>query len=1151
MAKALPFDERPATVNAALALWCGLVAGLVIAVGGFDDPRLLYNGWIRLMTLAATTAALGWALRAPRLAIARRLQLGVALSLVAHTLLAVGLSQSHLRLLEDPLGEENPQPQVVADAVNPPELVMVDRNEADSRPDFDRPVASGAPQLKTDETALERWAPDSVDTPREPLEPPRLDEEPSPLDLAAAASVAPPSLGELTTARATRERPLAEATAELELPELEVEPPSPGDDPQPPRPAPRPSESPPRSRPQLTNTVAPATFDPEIEQPTPLPLTPRRETEAPQLSAIGERRSPLERRIRPEAPTAINLPSWAPRIEEPSSSAARANEPRTGPQLASERRLPTATRGFTIQPPDTPTQSTDETAQAVSPRVETPRPAIPLTPSAPRVRRELSPLAVAPDITPLSPLPEQRLDSPDDARRPPRPSALALARSRDGLAGAERSPNASADSPASLRFPDSLAAGAATRARTTQTELGDASAPSLRVDRPSSRATDKTTAALLPSQEAAKPDAAGQPKPSPKRSAATAGDQEQYSTDPIADANARAGQQRLDVGQPRVVPQQGAGRGTAGGQPEVSLGQRRRAAPSSAAAAPLAALPAGPLSLPEESRTAAAQPPAESGSVGSQPDQTEGAAPRPQPAEALGSWQAGGGPRQPRLSRGPRPQAVPPAAAELSPTEPASPRLAMRDTGRSPALALTRPGRSTSADTPPADTLASASPAPLGLPDELLPRDPSAPAPAGGRPAINGAERRPAAAFTDRGRRKEELRSGGVGQPAPKTEAAVELGLEFLAKLQQDDGRWAFAELSSEAAGELPVPPEEIPTVRADAAATGLALLSLLGAGYDHFGDRYQQQVKRGLDYLVAIQKPSGELFPEDSGDASGPAAAWQVARFYSHGIASIALCEAYGMTGDAELRQPAQRALDYIRDTQVRGRGGWRYAPGINSDLSVTGWQLMALKSGELAGLNVENRTYDGVYEFLESCREKAGRRARFCYNPLAPANDPRTGHGRNPGTVMTSVGLLIQLYLGQNPQSELARYGADHLRENLPTLGEVEPGERTAPARTSTLGNPLRDTYYWYYATQVMFHMQGDYWQAWTDALRPILLDSQIASGPLAGSWDPLRPTPDKWAPFGGRLYVTTMNLLSLEVAYRHLPLYGGVQDGSRGDN
>ena len=45
------------------------------------------------------------------------------------------------------------------------------------------------------------------------------------------------------------------------------------------------------------------------------------------------------------------------------------------------------------------------------------------------------------------------------------------------------------------------------------------------------------------------------------------------------------------------------------------------------------------------------------------------------------------------------------------------------------------------------------------------------------------------------------------------------------------------------------------------------------------------------------------------------------------------------------------------------------------------------------------------------------------------------------------------------------------------------------------------------------------------------------------LAGSWDPLGPTPDKWAPFGGRLYVTTMNLLSLEVAYRHLPLYGGI--------
>jgi hypothetical protein len=83
-------------------------------------------------------------------------------------------------------------------------------------------------------------------------------------------------------------------------------------------------------------------------------------------------------------------------------------------------------------------------------------------------------------------------------------------------------------------------------------------------------------------------------------------------------------------------------------------------------------------------------------------------------------------------------------------------------------------------------------------------------------------------------------------------------------------------------------------------------------------------------------------------------------------------------------------------------------------------------------------------------------------------------------------------------------------------------------------------RDTYYWYYATQVMFHVGGERWKRWNDKLHPLLVSSQIRTGPMAGSWDPNNPLPDRWAPHAGRLYVTTLNLLSLEVYYRHLPLY-----------
>ncbi len=71
-------------------------------------------------------------------------------------------------------------------------------------------------------------------------------------------------------------------------------------------------------------------------------------------------------------------------------------------------------------------------------------------------------------------------------------------------------------------------------------------------------------------------------------------------------------------------------------------------------------------------------------------------------------------------------------------------------------------------------------------------------------------------------------------------------------------------------------------------------------------------------------------------------------------------------------------------------------------------------------------------------------------------------------------------------------------------------------------------------------MFHAGGEKWKAWYGDLYPMLIRTQLPDGDWAGSWDPLTPIPDAWGEYGGRLYVTTLNLLSLEVYYRHLPLY-----------
>jgi hypothetical protein len=125
-----------------------------------------------------------------------------------------------------------------------------------------------------------------------------------------------------------------------------------------------------------------------------------------------------------------------------------------------------------------------------------------------------------------------------------------------------------------------------------------------------------------------------------------------------------------------------------------------------------------------------------------------------------------------------------------------------------------------------------------------------------------------------------------------------------------------------------------------------------------------------------------------------------------------------------------------------------------------------------------------------------------------------------------MTSVGLLMRLYLGWDRTRSEFKQGADHIRDY--------------PAAFGTASDPRRDTYYWYYATQVMFHMGDKYWDEWRNTLHPLLVNSQIKQGPLTGSWHPNGNVPDRWGPHGGRIYVTTMNLLSLEVRYRHLPIY-----------
>jgi hypothetical protein len=376
----------------------------------------------------------------------------------------------------------------------------------------------------------------------------------------------------------------------------------------------------------------------------------------------------------------------------------------------------------------------------------------------------------------------------------------------------------------------------------------------------------------------------------------------------------------------------------------------------------------------------------------------------------------------------------------------------------------------------------------------------------GGIPGISTASVVP----TDSFKKRAEGRSGKGSLP-PQTEAAVELGLAYLAKHQQADGSWRLQGHETS--------PRADPQMVSDTAATALAVLAFQGAGYNHREHKYEAVVRNGLDYLVQNQKEDGDLFvPLDDKSNSS---VW----LYSHALASLALCEAYGMTQDPALKEPAQRSLDFIVTGQHKDRGGWRYAPGVGSDTSVTGAMLVALWCGEQAGLQVPKTAYDGVKKWLDQAQAAPSQAHLYRYNPHAPDTAAQR-QGRVASPTITALGLLMRMYTGWKLDDPNMIKGADYLKERLPALG--------------TNAAPQRDTYYWYYATQVMWHMKGDYWKQWHEKLHRVLVDTQLRDGPFAGSWNPRLPVADRWGPHGGRLYVTALNLLSLEVPYRHLKTY-----------
>lgn len=350
--------------------------------------------------------------------------------------------------------------------------------------------------------------------------------------------------------------------------------------------------------------------------------------------------------------------------------------------------------------------------------------------------------------------------------------------------------------------------------------------------------------------------------------------------------------------------------------------------------------------------------------------------------------------------------------------------------------------------------------------------------------------------LSGRGRNKQMLVASGGGSEG--SERAVALALAWLAEHQLPNGSWTFDFASCPTCrGKC----SQSGRLSANFGATALGLLPFLGAGNTPYEGKYRSTVKKGIQYLLKHgDRTKVGLSFMDAGS------------MYSHGLCTIVLCETYAMLPPHEqprwkpLKKAASDAIKFIEYAQDPVEGGWRYQPRQRGDTSVVGWQLMALKSGQFGGMPVRKNVFKRALNFLVNV---VASDSGTCYG--------YTESGSRDTLATTSIGLLCRIFLDWKLSNKNLLRGADRLLSQGPDFT-----------------NP----YYVYYATQLFHHLGGTRWQTWNNLTRDALVTSQVLEGHEKGSWFPKKANSHCYV--GGRLYVTSLNCMTLEVYYRHLPLY-----------
>jgi hypothetical protein len=310
---------------------------------------------------------------------------------------------------------------------------------------------------------------------------------------------------------------------------------------------------------------------------------------------------------------------------------------------------------------------------------------------------------------------------------------------------------------------------------------------------------------------------------------------------------------------------------------------------------------------------------------------------------------------------------------------------------------------------------------------------------------------------------------------------SIARGLAYIAARQTPSGAW-----KTEAWGE-------------STAITSLAVMAFMAAGHVPGEGPYGEQISRGVRWVVSQQQANGMLIRDLQ--SHGP--------MYDHGICTLMLAEVYGMMDGADavmVKRALEKAVLLILQAQAvekfeRHQGGWRYQiDSRDSDLSVTAWQLMALRAAKDIGCDVPAEAIDRAVNYV-----------RMCSNPKDHGFGYQPGNTSTP--TLTGTGITCLEICGEH-----------HSPESLNAVKWLQ-------------SHPLveRSAYFYYgvYYTGVgLAKIGGDAASENYRHLVDILLPIQQEDG----SWEP-RHGSEKQA---GRIYTTSMTVLALTVEYRYLPIY-----------